>query len=447
MTELTTAPNTTPTREKHTVLPASTGTGAEIRSGAGTRLLAIVALVVVVLAGGLTVGTLPRLHQTRAVNAAAAEVSRARPRVTVAMARHVAPNAERLLPGNSLPLLEAGLYARTTGFLKRRLVDIGDRVHEGQLLAEISAPDVDDQLAQAKANADQAKANLALARANAELAKTTLERHVKSGFAVTPEQLDEDRAKVKTTAAQVEATQASIDVNQSLVQRYTDLQGFQKIVAPFPGVITARNVDPGDLISADSASTTKEMFHLMRTDVLRVFVNVPQVFATGIKVGQDAIVYRRDDPQKQYAGKVTRTADALDPNTRTLLTEVQVPNPDNALRPGMYLQVKFVFDRGVMPILIPAAALATRSDGPRLVVLDENHRVQYRAVQLGRDYGAEIEVIAGMNAGETVVVHPGDDIPAGTAVEPVPSSEVQALAVTTAVAATSATAEARNRKK
>jgi RND family efflux transporter MFP subunit len=231
--------------------------------------------------------------------------------------------------------------------------------------------------------------------------------------------IDEQARTVDTTAASVAAAQASIRVNEAMVQRFADLQRFQKIIAPFPGVITARTVDAGDLVSADSPSATREMFHLMRTDVLRVFVNVPQVFAIGIKVGQGAVVYRREYPQKQFKGKVTRTADALDPGTRTLLTEVQVPNPDNALRPGMYLQVKFVFDRDVVSVLIPAAALATRTGGPRVAVLDEHHVVHYRTVDLGRDYGAEIEVITGLKAGETVVVHPGDDVPEGTTVEPV----------------------------
>jgi RND family efflux transporter MFP subunit len=363
----------------------------------------------------------PRLRQQQQLDAATAAAAAAPPRVTVTVARRMAANAERVLPGNSLPLLEASIYARTTGYLKSRRVDIGDRVAQGQLLAEIAAPDIDAQLAQAKANLLQAQANLPLAEANAELAKIALARDMKAGAgtATSWEQIDQDRSQVKVTAAQVEAARANIEVNEAAVQRFTELQGFQKITAPFPGVITARNVDAGDLISADTPDTTKELFHLMRTDVLRVFVNVPQVFATGIKVGGSAAVYLRDDPAKQFPGKVTRTADALDPNTRTLLTEVDVPNPDNVLRPGMYLQVKFIFDRDVMPVMIPAAALATRSGAPRLAVLDGQQRVQYRSVQLGRDFGAEIAVIAGLKAGETVVVHPGDDIPHGTVVEPV----------------------------
>jgi RND family efflux transporter MFP subunit len=158
----------------------------------------------------------------------------------------------------------------------------------------------------------------------------------------------------------------------------------------------------------------------MRTDILRVFVNVPQVFATSIKVDQKAMVYQRENPTKQFTGKVTRTADALDPNTRTLLTEVQVPNPDNVLRPGMYLQVNFIFDRTDHPIMIPPAALATRAKGPRVGVLDDQNRVHYRSVALGRDFGSEIQVIAGLKADDRIVMHPGDDIPEGTVVEPVP---------------------------
>jgi RND family efflux transporter MFP subunit len=380
------------------------------------------ALVAAALAAALTAGTLPRWRQKQNVDAAAAEAASAPPQVTVTTARQSAPDAERVLPGNIQPLLDAAIYARTTGYLKERLVDIGDRVKEGQLLAVIAAPDIDDQLAQAKANLVQAKANLLLAKANAELARITLDRdsQLAPGAAIAQQQIDQDTATVKSTAAQVESARAMIQVNEAAVQRFTDLQMFQKITAPFPGVITARNVDAGDLISADAPNTTKEMFHLMRTDILRVFVFVPQVFATGIKVGQSVVVYRREDPLKQFSGKVTRTADALDPNTRTLLTEVQVANPDNALRPGMYLQTKFVFDRQVPQVLIPAAALATRTGGPRVGVLDGQHRVQYRTVELGRDYGAEIAVTSGLNVGETIVVHPGDDPAEGTVVDPVP---------------------------
>jgi RND family efflux transporter MFP subunit len=390
------------------------------RKRAGRRLLAIGALIVVALAGALAVGTLPRLRQQQQLDAATTQAAAQLPRVTVAAAQRMAPSAERVLPGNCLPLMEAALYARATGYVSRRLVDIGDRVQAGQLLAEISAPDIDDQLNQAKANLELSKANLEFAQANAHLAQITLERDrpLEKTKAVSSQQLDQDKATAETTVAQVGSSRASIQVNEATAQRFTDLQSFQKITAPFAGVITARHVETGDLVTADS--TTRELFHLMRTDTLRVFVNVPQAFATSVTPGQSAAVYRREEPQKQYPGKVTRTANALDPNTRTLLTQVDVSNPEDALRPGMYLQVKFAFDRKIFPLMIPSAALATRSQKPRVAVLDNQHQVHYRDVELGRDYGAEVQVLAGLKEGEQVVVHPGDDIPEGTAVEPVP---------------------------
>jgi RND family efflux transporter MFP subunit len=383
----------------------------------------LAALVLAALVGALALGAVPRIQQRRALETAASESATEAPRVSVAVARQAPADSERVLPGNAQPLMEAALLARATGYIKARLVDIGDHVREGQLLAVIDAPDIDDQLAQARANLDQARATLRLNEANAALAKTVLARSLringKGVGVVSQEEIDQQRATVGTTTASVENARANIQVNEAAVQRFTDLQSFERIVAPFPGVVTARHVEVGDLVSADS--TNRELFHLMRTDVLRVFVNVPQVFATGIKVGHAATVYRREDPVAAHEGKVTRTADALDTNTRTLLTEVQVPNPDNTLRPGMYLQVKFRFDREVVPVLIPSAALTTRAGGPRVGILDGEQRVQYRDVRLGRDFGTEVEVVAGLKLGEVVVVHPGDDVPEGQTVSALPT--------------------------
>jgi RND family efflux transporter MFP subunit len=316
--------------------------------------------------------------------------------------------------------MDAGLFPRTTGYIKTRLVDIGDRVQAGQLLAVIDAPDIDDQLAQAKADLVQAKANLDKAKAEERFATAEEKRYRGLVGSQSISQQDYEKAVQGhgVARANVGAMEAAIQVNEAAVQRFTDLQGFEKITAPFPGVITARSIDPGDLVTANS--TGRELFHIMRTDTLRVFVNVPQVFAAGIKVGQEATVYQRDDPSRQFKGKVTRTADALDSNTRTLLTEVQVPNPDNALRSGMYLQVKFVFRRVNPSVRIPAAAIVVRTGPRKVAVLDSHNAVHYRDVQLGRDFGDEIEVLAGVNAGDTVAVHPGDDIPEGTVVNPVP---------------------------
>jgi RND family efflux transporter MFP subunit len=341
----------------------------------------------------------------------------------VATARLGEPQSDRVLPGSSMPLLEASIYARTTGYLRERRVDIGEQVKEGQVLAVISAPDIDDQLAQAQANLAQAKATLKLNEASLRLARVTLRRSQVARNsnlgAVTAQEIDQEEAAVQTGTASVETAKAAVRVNEAAVQRYTDLQSFQRITAPFPGVITARHVDKGDLVTADNPSMTKELFHLMRTDVLRVLVDVPQVFATGVKVGQEVTVYRREEPAREFKGKVARTANALDPATRTLRTEVEVPNPEQALRPGMYLQAKFVFRREVPTVLVPAAALATRTGAARVAVLDAGHKVHYRQVELGRDFGSEVEVLSGLKADETVLIHAGDDLAEGTAVEPV----------------------------
>ena len=226
-------------------------------------------------------------------------------------------------------------------------------------------------------------------------------------------------AAAGVATATVKASEATLKVDEANILRLETLQSFQKITAPFDGVITARHIDPGALVQADTPASTKELFHLMRTDIIRVWVYVPQTFSTAVKSGLAATVYRREDPARTFAGTVARTADALDPNTRTLLTEVHVPNPDNLLRPGMYLQVKFTFDRSIFPVMIPSAAVVIRSQTPTVGVLDANHAIHYRSVQLGRDYGAEVEVNVGLNPGETVAVHPGDDLPEGTVVEPV----------------------------
>jgi RND family efflux transporter MFP subunit len=396
----------------------------KVRRSSSYTTLGIVGLVLAALVASLVLVALKRVAHVRELNAAAAELSSALPRVTVATARRAPPTSELTLPGNAQPIRGTGLYGRVNGYLKRWLVDIGDRVKEGQLLAEISSPDVDDQLAQARANLVLAKGNLQAAEANLELAKITFKRNLEadrsSAGSVSQLTLDQNRAEVKTTASQVATAQASIQVNEATVQQYVDLQIFEKIVAPFPGVITARSVDPGALITADNPSEARPLFYLMQTDPLRVFVNVPQTFSTTVTVGQSASVYREQVPNEQFSGRVTRTANALDPNTRTLLTQVDVPNPHDALRPGMYLQVKFVTPSAARTVLIPSAALLWRPDGTIVELLDSDHRVRYRKVESGRDYGAEVEIVTGLEGGETIIVHPGDALVEGQEVEPIP---------------------------
>jgi RND family efflux transporter MFP subunit len=402
--------------------PAAADHELPVRPWRNVWVAAIALVVVTALAAMGIMATLPRLANDRALNTAATQVSTARPRVTVSQAHRGAPTSDRVLPGNALPLDDAMIFARTTGYLDQRLVDIGDRVKAGQLMAVISAPQVDDQLRQNEANLLQAKANLVFAQASLQLANAILAREAKAaaGGAITQEQLDQDRANVATTSAQVEVARASIEVNTALVQQFIDLQRFEKITAPFDGVITARHIDKGDLLTADSPGSTREMFEVQRTDTLRVHVNVPQIFATLIKVGEKAVVFRREAPDQKYTGTVTRTANALDPATRTLLTEVQVSNPKDELRPGMFLQVNFIFQRLDAAVMVPSAAVLIRDNVSQVAVLDDQQRVSYQKIELGRDFGQEIEVLSGLHDGQTVLVYPGDQLPVGTVVEPVP---------------------------
>jgi RND family efflux transporter MFP subunit len=401
--------------------PASGQAEAPARWRTLVWFLLIGILSVATLAGAVVAGIKPRLQQSRELKAAAAEVAAALPRVSVVNAKAAATTSERVLPGDSHPLLEAAIYARTAGYLKIRKVDIGDRVKEGDLLAEISSPEVDAQLEQARATQLFTQANLERDQANSDLADTELvrSRRLMARQAVTQQELEGFLARDKVADANVKATESSLRMNEANIHRLETLQSFQKITAPFSGVITARNFDPGDLVSADSSTSSREMFHLVQMDTLRVLASVPQMFSTDVKVGQKAVVYRREDPKRTFAGTITRTSDALDLSTRTLLTEVQVDNRDGALRPGMYLQVLFRFERQFPTVLIPAAALAARSDGPRVAVLDARDQVHYRTVQIGRDFGSETEVLAGIDPGERVVVNLSDDLPEGTVVQPV----------------------------
>jgi len=380
-------------------------------------MLVIGVLLAVGVAVLVVVGTLPRLWHDKAIQSVAAAKAAAPLVVMTAVAHRSPADAERGLPGNCLPMLETSLYARTNGYIQERLVDIGDRVKAGQLMAVISAPDVDDQLAQSKADLQQAEANLNLNKANAELARTTLGRDKAAGLIAVPaQQLDQDQAAYDTAQASVKAAEASILVYKATVQRYADLVSFQEIKAPFHGVVTVRNYDKGALILADSTAALP-MFHVAQIDVVRVFVNVPQIFASGVRPGQTAVVYRREHPGRKFSGKVTRTASALDPNTRTMLTEVDVPNPDAALLPGMYLQVDFNFPRQEPSLMIPSAAVTIRADGAWVGVLDSQNAVHYQKVQLGRDFGTDIEVLDGLSDGVTVIVRPGDELPDGTVVQ------------------------------
>jgi RND family efflux transporter MFP subunit len=394
-------------------------------------------------------GYLPRLERQKQLYAAVETSNIAHPAVTVTAVRRSEASTDLLLPGNIQAIDETTIYARADGYLRRRLVDIGDRVEERQLLAEIETPELDQQIRQARASLEQARASLEQARAalkqseagavqaqaNLELADVTARRwkslvqegvlsqqdgdEKRSAFEARKADLEAAQAGVNAARANVNAAQANVQASEANLQRLAELQSFQKVVAPFDGVITARNIDVGSLITAGSGSSTKPLFSIAQIGRLRIYVNLPQTFVPSIQPGQPAEVIVQEFPGRAFPGKVTRTANSLDEKSHTLLTEVQVANPDHKLLPGMYAQVKFVLDRPSPPVLAPAEALVVRSDGNYVAVVRPDRTLHFQRVEIGRDYGTQIEITSGLAEGASVVVNPTDDLQEGSQVEPV----------------------------
>ncbi len=388
--------------------------------------------IVLLLAGLFVAGYLPRRERDRVLAAGVKHEKTTLPEVNVAETSTSPANSNLLLPGNITPLTEAVINARAEGYLRKRYVDIGDRVRAGQLLAEIEAPELDQQVQQARAGLSQTQAALgraqhvlAQSRANAHLSevteqrwKTLADRGVVSRqeFDQKHAQSESDQAAVESAQSDVRAAQDNIRASEANVQRLVELQGYKKITAPFAGVVTVRNVDVGALIST-SGSTP--LFRIAQIDVLRIVINVPEQSAPLIKVGEPAEVTVQEFGSRKFNGRVSRTANSLDANTRTLPTEVQVRNADYTLLPNMYAQVNFIGARKAPAILVPGDALIVKSDGTQVAVVSSGNRVHFQPVEVGRDYGPEIEIRTGLSGGERVVVNPTDDVREGAEVNPI----------------------------
>jgi RND family efflux transporter MFP subunit len=310
------------------------------------------------------------------------------------------------LPGTTSPFDSATIFARATGYLKERKVDIGSRVKKGDVLATIAAPDLDQQLAQARAQVVQLEAAIEQARANAELAKATNQRTsklVQQGWQ-TQQQGDVDRLTQRAQEAALNVAQQNLKVQKAVVARLEVLTSFERVLAPFDGVITARRVDVGDLLTADNASGTS-MFSIDRTDVLRVQVFVPQDSVFALKDGYEAEVTVPELPGRVFKGRIARNAGSLQSGTRTLLAEIDVDNPNAGLRAGIYCRVHFGIPRLEPVIIIPSQAVIFNKDGLSAAVYD-NGTVQLRHLNLLRDNGAEVEVRGGLNPGDRIIVNP-----------------------------------------
>jgi RND family efflux transporter MFP subunit len=373
--------------------PAVVPTHGPAPDGRVRRVLLAAAALFALL---FVVGVVPRLVLRWRVRAAATAAQQ--PPVVATVSPQRAPEVLDIpLPGSMQPILETGIWARTNGYLKARYVDIGDRVNKGQLLAEIDTPEVDQQLMQSIATMAQDKANVVKLEADLALARTTLQRYLTAGAGtVSKQQIDERTSGVTTAEKAVDAARATVNADDANVHRLLELQSFQKVYAPFDGVITVRNVDPGSLITAGSTTGTTMLFTLAQVDVLRIFVSVPQSNAPDIKVGTSAKVGVRELPGKSFTGKVTRTAGAIDAASRTLLTEVDVPNPEGLLLSGSYATVRFRVERPDPPLVIPQSALLVDANGVRVALVDPDGTLHYRPVQIGRDYGNTVEVVAGL---------------------------------------------------
>jgi len=378
-------------------------------------------------------GYIPLQGQRAVVAADARDEEAALPRMQVVRAARSSVKSDLILPGNIQPVTEAPILARTDGYIQRRLVDIGDRVKTGQLLAEIDAPELIDQVTQAKAAGkqaeaalDQASANVQQGRTDMELAKITARRsgELVAKGAIARQDDDTTQAAYNSKLAALDALQKAVEVQQANVAavqsnlaRLTKLQDYRLVVAPFDGVITLRNVDVGALVNAGSTL----LFRMAQMDTLRVYINVPQSYADSVRPGQPATLTVPNLPGRVFAGTVARTSEALDPTSRTLLVEVRVPNPDKALLPGMYAQVDLASARIDPPLVVPSDALIIRDNGAQLAVVRPDHTLHIVKIQPGRDYGDRVEVLSGLNEGDTIVTNPGDIAREGLKVDTTPA--------------------------
>jgi RND family efflux transporter MFP subunit len=338
------------------------------------------------------------------------------------------------LPGTTRAFDSATIFARATGYISERMVDIGSKVKAGDVLAVIAAPDLDQQLIQARAQVTQIQANIEQARANAELAQATNRRTAKlvdQGWQ-TKQQGDVDRLTAKAQAAALGVAEANLQMQRAAVSRLEELTSFERIVAPFSGVITGRNIDVGNLVTADSSNGTP-MFSIDRTAVLRVQVFVPQDSVFALKDGDKAQVMVPELPGRIFEGKIARNASSLQAGTRTLLSEVDVDNPDGALRAGIYCSVRFLVPRKVPTIIIPSQAVIFDSSGLSAAVY-ENGTARLRHLDVLHDDGAQVEIRAGLNPGDQIILNPPVDLRDGMHVRPAKDDAAEVAGNDTATA-------------
>ncbi len=382
----------------------------------------------------LIVGVVPRLRSERALVAAVQQGQTTPPNVYV-IRPEAASEAELSLTATTQAIQDAVIYARTSGYITKRHVDIGDRVTAGQLLAEIDSPEITQQLRQTQADLQQSEKTLDLQKASLELARTTFARYQAADAegAVAKQALDQSAAAYRTAQAAVAAAEANVESNRANVQRMRELTSFQRVVAPFDGTVIQRTVDVGTLITAGSPTNNTAvapssvsgapngLFEIAQVDALRVFVNVPQAYAPTVKIGLPVSVVVRGQLMEPVAATVTRTARALDPGTRTLLTQVDIPNAQHRLLPGMFVYVAFKIGPSGTRWRVPATAVVFNAQGTRVVIVGPGNKLHFQDVVLGRDFGTALDIQGGLRGDETIVKQPTVSLQEGQVVTPVAS--------------------------
>jgi RND family efflux transporter MFP subunit len=333
------------------------------------------------------------------------------PNVAVVRPMPGAPQMEIVLPGSLQAYSDSPIYARTNGYLKKWYVDIGGRVKAGQLLAEIETPEVDQQL-------DQARADLNTARANFKLSEITAARYADLLKTDSVSKQDVDNAN-----GDFEAKRATVASAESNVRRLEELQSFEKVYAPFGGVITARNTDIGHLINSGAGTPATELFHIAAIQTLRVYINVPQDYSQSAHLGLKADLEFQEFPGRRFQGTLVRTAESIDVTSRTLLVEVDVDNRKGELLPGAYAQVHLKVPTSVRILVLPVSSLIFRSQGLQVGTVDKNNRTALKSITLGRDMGSAVEVVSGLSAGDVVITNPPDSLINGEEVRIVSSAE------------------------
>jgi RND family efflux transporter MFP subunit len=397
-------------RQGATVVPAKDHVAARRRWGGPLLGLCVLLLV----AGALALGAWRSYSMNREAVATSEQRRDFVPSVRVATVRASVGDELATLPATTLAFSAANIFARASGYIDKREVDIGDRVKQGQLLAEILAPELDHQIAQATATLAQLKAAVVQAQANMGIAQDTWNRNsplVSKGW-VSPQQGTTDTQNVKAQEAAVNVAQANVRAQEAQLMVLDQQKAYQRIVAPFDGVITQRNIDVGSLVQADATSGTF-MFTLMQSNVIRTQVYVPQDQALGVSPGIDAVVRVPEIPGRTFSGKVARIAHALQPGTRTLLTEIDISNPDGALTPGTYCTIELHIPRNTPSLLVPAEAVIFNAGGLHVAVL-ENGVAHIRDISIARDLGTEVEVREGVKQGDQVILNPPVDLVEGS---------------------------------